>query len=94
MLAFNKRYKGDGGIMIMARFKLDNGTEYLAKAFIDGYLINPFLLRGSTPAEPFILCTEQVFTVHYLIKGCLRCWGVFDTIYDALNCAKKSPFLA
>lgn len=75
--------------MIMAKFKLDDGTEYLAENFIDGYLINPLLLRGSTPVVPFILRTENVFSVHCLMGGWLRCWGTFDTLDDALDCAKN-----
>jgi len=75
----------------MAKYKLDDGTEYLAEDCIDGYLINPFLLRGSTPASPFILRTEHVFSVHFLINGSLRCWGFFVTLDDALNCAQKAP---
>jgi hypothetical protein len=78
--------------MIMAKFKLDDGTEYLAEDFIDGYLINPLLLRGSTPAKPFILRTECVLSVHCLVMGCLICWGVFDTLDEALNCAHNGPF--
>lgn len=75
----------------MAKFKLEDGIEYLAEDFIDGYLINPFLLRGSTPVSPFILRTEHLFSVHCLINGHLRCWGVFDTLDDALSCAQKGP---
>ena len=75
----------------MAKFKLDDGTEYLAEDFIDGCLINPFLQHGSTPTSPFILRTEHVFSVHFLINGCLRCWGDFVTLDDALHCAQKAP---
>lgn len=77
--------------MIMAKFKLDDGSEYLAEDFIDGHLINPLLLRGSTPTEPFVLRTDHVMSVHCLIGGSLRCWGVFDTLDDALTCAKTGP---
>ncbi|MCL7422550.1 MAG: hypothetical protein M8364_16805 [Methylobacter sp.] len=90
MLTFDKKDKnGPEDIMIMAKFKLDDGTEYLAEDYIDGYLINPFLLHGSTPVSPFILRSDYVFSVHCLINGYLRCWGVFDNLVDALKCANK-----
>lgn len=79
----------------MTKLKIDDNTQYLAEDFVDGYLINPFLLRGSTPAEPFIIRTEHKHSVHYQdteSDGQLMCWGVFDTLDDALHCAKNGPF--
>jgi hypothetical protein len=92
VLLFDKTHEnGSEDIMIMAKFKLDDGTEYLAEDFINGYLINPLLLRGSTPTSPFILRSEQVFSVHCLINKGLKCWGVFDNLVDALICAQNGP---
>ncbi|MGJ0493021.1 hypothetical protein [Methylobacter sp.] len=72
----------------MNKFKTDNDTEYLAEDFIGGYLINPFFLDGLVPDSPFIIRTQHKVSVHHLINGCLRCWGIFDTLDEALNCAR------
>jgi hypothetical protein len=77
----------------MTKFKLDDDTEYWAEDFVDGYLINPlFLPNVLTPRSPFIIRTEHGFSVHYLNPNTdekFRCWGVFESLDDALNCIKN-----
>jgi hypothetical protein len=75
----------------MNKFKLDDNTEYLAEDLIDGYLINPVFHDGLGLELPFIIRMEHQFSVHHLINGCLRCWGVFYTLDNALKCAKSGP---
>ncbi|WP_442496727.1 hypothetical protein [Methylobacter sp. sgz302048] len=77
-----------------SKFTLDDGTEYLAEDFIDGYLIDPLLLEERPiPKSPFIMRhISHKFSVHYLIRGCIICLGIFDNFEDALGYAKNMPF--
>jgi hypothetical protein len=74
--------------VVLNKFKFDD-TEYWAEDFIDGHLINPLLLYGTTPNWPFIIHADDQFAVHCLADGRLRCRGVFDNLNDALKCAKN-----
>ncbi len=73
---------------VMNKFKFDD-IEYWAEDLIDGHLVNPLLLYGTTPHWPFIARSDNQFSVHCLANGCLRCRGVFDNLDDALKCAKN-----
>lgn len=77
----------------MTKFKLDDDSEYWAEDFVDGCLINPlFLPNVSAPKAPFIIRTKHKFSVHYLNTYAdeqFMCWGVFNTLNEALNCIKN-----
>jgi hypothetical protein len=83
-------------ITIMNKFNFDDHIQPLAEEVIDGYLINPlFLPNGLVPSSPFIIRTPHQISVHCLnteAEGEFRCWGIFDTLDDALHCAKQGPF--
>lgn len=77
--------------MILTKFKLNDGTEYFAEAYVDGHLINPRFSPESVPETPFIIHAENIFSVHALVDGYTLCVGVFDNLNDALYCAKYRP---
>jgi hypothetical protein len=70
------------------KFILPDGIECFAEDYIDGFLINPSLAPNCIGDTPFIIHTQEGYSVHFLINGCLRSSGIFANLEEALNHAK------